>query len=73
MSKRTSIRIPDALYVQIVQRAEREHRTVSNLIIALLSEATQRDNVAQSVAQPTQGSNDTASECGAAQARKSTG
>lgn len=37
MSKRTSIRIPDELYQRLVERAMAEQRTVSNLIVALLS------------------------------------
>lgn len=39
MSKRTSIRIPDDLYAQLVERAKKEQRSVSNLIIALLSQS----------------------------------
>lgn len=39
MSRRTSIRIPDGLYVQLVERAKKEQRSVSNLIIALLTQA----------------------------------
>lgn len=39
MSKRASIRIPDELYIQLVERAKKEQRSVSNLIIALLTQA----------------------------------
>lgn len=39
MSKRTTVRIPDDLYSWLATRAQRERRTVSNLLIALLSEA----------------------------------
>jgi len=39
MSKRTSIRIPDDLYAQLVAQAQRERRTVSNLIVALLADS----------------------------------
>jgi predicted DNA-binding protein len=37
MSKRTSIRIPDELYEYLTGRAKREQRTVSNLIVSLLT------------------------------------
>lgn len=37
MSKRTSIRIPDDLYAKLQMRAEQEHRTVSNLIVLLMT------------------------------------
>jgi predicted DNA-binding protein len=37
MSKRTSIRIPDELYDYLVVRAQRERRTVSNLIVNMLA------------------------------------
>ena len=36
MSKRTSIRIPDDLYILLVERAKNEQRTISNLIVSLL-------------------------------------
>lgn len=39
MSRRTSIRIPDDIYQQLVERARAERRTVSNLVIALLAQA----------------------------------
>lgn len=39
MSKLTSLRIPDELYQQIENRAKREHRTLSNLIVSLLFDA----------------------------------
>lgn len=39
MSKRTSMRLPDDLYQWLVERAQRERRTVSNLVVTLLSEA----------------------------------
>lgn len=42
MSKRTSIRIPDELYTQLVERAKKEQRSVSNLIIALLTQALKK-------------------------------
>ncbi len=37
MSKRTSIRIPDELYAYLAEQAKREQRTVSNLIVSLLT------------------------------------
>lgn len=54
MSKRTAIRIPDDLYRLLVERAVREHRTVSNLLIYLVNVALdcERRNVAVSVARP---------------------
>jgi hypothetical protein len=40
MSKRNrSVRVPDDLYATIARLAEREDRTVSNMIIVLLKEA----------------------------------
>ena len=39
MSKRTTVRIPDAIYAALVTRAAQERRTVSNLINALLADA----------------------------------
>jgi len=39
MSKRTTIRIPDDVYDQLNERAKREQRTVSNLVILLLRKA----------------------------------
>jgi predicted DNA-binding protein len=55
MSKRTSVRIPDDLHQQLTERAQREHRTISNLIVALLSEKIEEEarNVATSVAAST--------------------
>jgi predicted HicB family RNase H-like nuclease len=41
MSRRVSIRIPDELYAKLVERAAQERRTLSNLITALMSEATE--------------------------------
>lgn len=54
MSKRTAIRIPDQLYGLLVERAAKEHRTVSNLLIYLVNVALdcERRNVAPSVAKP---------------------
>lgn len=37
MSKRTSIRIPDELYEYLTDRAKQEQRTVSNLIVNLIT------------------------------------
>ncbi len=45
MSKRTTVRIPDELYQWLVERAAREHRTVSNLLVALLSETRKVDPI----------------------------
>lgn len=52
MSKRTAIRIPDTLYGLLVERAAKEHRTVSNLLIYLVNVALdcERRNVAANVA-----------------------
>lgn len=52
MSKRTAIRIPDQLYLLLVERAAKEHRTVSNLLIYLVNVALdcERRNVAANVA-----------------------
>jgi len=47
MSKRTTIRIPDDVYIQLIARAQAEQRTVSNLIILLLKQSL---NVATNVA-----------------------
>ena len=44
MSKRTSIRIPDDLYTQLVARAKREQRTISNLIVAILTQNIKDDD-----------------------------
>lgn len=38
MSKRTTIRIPDDVYDQLSDQAQREQRTISNLVIVLLRE-----------------------------------
>jgi predicted transcriptional regulator len=46
MSRRTTIRIPDDLYARLAERAKAERRTVSNLVIFLLSQSL---NVATSV------------------------
>lgn len=43
MSKRTTVRIPDEVYSQLVERAKREQRTVSNLIVLLLTEGLKRE------------------------------
>jgi predicted CopG family antitoxin len=48
MSKRTTIRIPDDLYIQLAARAKNEQRTVSNMIVLLLNQAL---NVATNVAE----------------------
>lgn len=45
MSKRTSMRIPDDLHQWLAERAQRERRTVSNLVVTLLSEARERERV----------------------------
>lgn len=45
MSKRTTVRIPDDLYRWLAERAQRERRTVSNLLIAVLAEARDHDPV----------------------------
>lgn len=37
-TKTIAVRIPDALYDYLVARAEKEHRTLSNMIIDSLSE-----------------------------------
>jgi macrodomain Ter protein organizer (MatP/YcbG family) len=42
MTRRTSIRIPAALYAWLSEQAQHERRTISNLIVALLSAA--KDN-----------------------------
>lgn len=63
MSKRVSLRIPDDLHQTLTEQAEREHRTISNLIVALLRE-TQRIgqvSVAPGVAKPDQEAPETAS------------
>lgn len=39
MSKRTTIRIPDDLYGELLTLAIQEQRTVSNLVILLLRES----------------------------------
>lgn len=48
MSKRTTIRIPDDLYAQLVEQAKAEQRTISNLVILLLKQSL---NVAANVAE----------------------
>jgi len=48
--ERTSIRIPDDVYQALVERAARERRTISNLIVALLAEAQSRDQIAHDIA-----------------------
>ena len=35
-TKSIAVRLPDALYVYLVARAEKEHRTLSNMVIAIL-------------------------------------
>lgn len=42
MSKRTTVRIPDDIYRWLAERAARERRTVSNLLVTLLAEAKER-------------------------------
>lgn len=37
-TKSISVRLPDELYDYLVARAEKEHRTLSNMIIALLTD-----------------------------------
>lgn len=39
MSRQISTRLPDDLYARLAEQARRERRTISNLVIALLSEA----------------------------------
>lgn len=51
MTKRVSIRLPDDLHAQLVERAKTDQRTLSNLIILLLNQGM---NVAQSVADHTE-------------------
>ena len=43
-SKLTSIRIPDDLYTRLAERAKRERRTVSNMLVAILSAELLEDN-----------------------------
>lgn len=43
MSKRTTVRIPDEIYQWLAERAQRERRTVSNLLVALLAEARDQE------------------------------
>lgn len=63
MSKRTAIRIPDKLYGLLVERAAKEHRTVSNLLIYLVTVALdcERRNVATNVANDAEQGRSTAS------------
>ena len=52
MSKRTTVRIPDDLYRWLAERAKRERRTVSNLLIALLAESRDHDPVVTPLVTP---------------------
>lgn len=52
MTKRVSIRLPDDLHAQLVERAKTDQRTLSNLMILLLNQGM---NVARSVANHTEG------------------
>lgn len=56
MSKRASIRIPDDLYAQLVERAKEEQRSFSNVIIALLTQALKSQDRAQRAEDKTKGS-----------------
>ena len=38
-TKSVSLRLPEELYQYLTDRAEREHRTLSNLIVSLLLDA----------------------------------
>lgn len=42
MSKRTTIRIPDDVYNDLLQIAKFEQRTISNLIVRLLRESIRK-------------------------------
>ena len=37
-TKSISLRIPEELYQYLVNRAEKEHRTLSNMIVSLLAD-----------------------------------
>lgn len=43
MTKRTSLRIPIALWTWLLERAKREGRTMSNLIVHLLEQARTKE------------------------------
>ena len=42
-TKSIAVRLPDELYDYLVDRAEKEHRTLSNMIISLLLDAKKHD------------------------------
>ena len=42
-TKSIAVRLPDALYDYLVARAEKEHRTLSNMIISLLLTVQEQD------------------------------
>ena len=42
-TKSIAVRIPDELYYYLVERAEKERRTLSNMIISLLMDAKEKD------------------------------
>lgn len=41
-TKSVSLRLPEELYQYLVDRAECEHRTLSNLIVSILLDAMER-------------------------------
>ena len=43
-TKSIAVRLPDELYDYLVARAEKEHRTLSNMVIALLLDAKDADD-----------------------------
>ena len=46
-TKSIAVRLPDELYDYLVARAENEHRTLSNMVIALLLDAKDFDESKQ--------------------------
>ncbi len=42
LTKSVSLRLPEELYQYLADRAEREHRTLSNLIVSLLLDAMEQ-------------------------------
>ena len=42
-TKPIAVRLPDELYEYLVARAEKEHRTLSNMIISILLTAQEQD------------------------------
>ena len=43
-TKSIAIRIPDDLYEYLVNRAQKEHRTLSNLIVSILLDEKEGDD-----------------------------